>query len=141
MFRTTLPIRFNDVDYAGIVYGPVYLDYFHQVFEQFFCQKLGVDGMRKAIAEDNIGFPTVRIECDYYKPRQFGQEIVIELSLVKIGDSSVTFSYRGLDPKDESTVLTKAQVTCVALDVAKRRAVPVPDKFRKLFDSLSDSAS
>ena len=35
-FRTQVPVRFGDVDHAGIVYYPRFFIYFHEAFEDFF---------------------------------------------------------------------------------------------------------
>src|SRR6266436_6043673 len=68
-FRTSVPVRFGDVDHAGIVFYPKFFVYFHEAFERFF------DDARityeRLIAERRIGFPTVHIDCDYLAPLRY----------------------------------------------------------------------
>ena len=40
-FSHTFPVRFADVDHAGIVYYPRFFHYFHAAFEEFFRRRMG----------------------------------------------------------------------------------------------------
>jgi 4-hydroxybenzoyl-CoA thioesterase len=42
-FRSQLKIRFGDIDRAGIVYYPRFLQYFHVALEEFFADELGIE--------------------------------------------------------------------------------------------------
>ena len=91
-FRSLLKIRFGDIDHAGIVYYPRFLHYFHVALEEFFGQELGID-YPILINEHRIGLPTVHLETDFNRPMRYGDRIEVEVSVSKIGKTSITFGY------------------------------------------------
>ena len=70
-FRRPHPVRFADVDAAGIVYYPRLLDYCHLTFEDFF-EGAGERSYSSWIREARIGFPTVHLEVDFRRPVEYG---------------------------------------------------------------------
>src|SRR5262249_39487794 len=66
-FEVTLPVRFGQVDYAGIMYYPRFFDNFHTVFEDMFTTRLGVPYM-SILRDRRIGFPMVHMETDFRRP-------------------------------------------------------------------------
>ena len=73
-YETTLPVRFGQVDYAGIMFYPRFFENFHAVFEDMFSDRLGVPYM-SILKDRRIGFPTVHIETDFVKPFRFGEHL------------------------------------------------------------------
>ena len=57
-FRTQVPVRFGDVDHAGIVYYPKFFIYFHEAFEDFFDEN-GV-AYHALLNQRHVGFITIR---------------------------------------------------------------------------------
>jgi len=123
-FRSFLKIRFGDIDHAGIVYYPRFLHYFHVALEEFFGQALGVD-YPTLIDEHRIGLPTVHLETDFSKSLRFGDAIEVEVSVLKIGKSSITFGYR-VFKQGEDRPWTQGHnvVVCLDMDTFKKKDVP-----------------
>ena len=92
-FRSKLKIRFGDIDHAGIVYYPRFLHYFHVALEEFFGQELGID-YPILVNEHRIGLPTVHLKTDFSRPLRYGDQIEVEVRIIKIGRTSITFGYR-----------------------------------------------
>ncbi len=123
-FRSFLKIRFGDIDHAGIVYYPRFLHYFHVALEEFFGQELGVD-YPTLIDEHRIGLPTVHLETDFSKSLRYGDVIEVEVSVRKIGKTSITFGYRVFKP-DEDQPWTQGYnvVVCLDMDSFKKKDIP-----------------
>lgn len=138
-FRHRMPVRFADVDHAGIVYYPVFFHYFHVCFEEFFRARLGPKAYVELLDVERIGFPAVRTECDYRSPLKFADEVEIELSLVRLGARSLTLRYRALRLGGAEQVLcADARVTSAITDLEAFRAVPLPERLRPLFLELGE---
>lgn len=136
-FRHTLPVRFDDVDHAGIVYYPRFFHYFHLTFEEFFRERVGARAYAELLDQRRIGFPAVSTECEYSAPLRFGDEVIIELSVERIGGRSVGFCYRASTTQGPVAV---ARVVCAVVDLDKFQSVTVPDDLRELFGSLRSGA-
>lgn len=130
-FETTIRVRFDDEDHAGIVYFPWFFHFFHSAFEDFFVEQ-GVP-YRECFEVDRIGWPSVHAEADFIRPTRFGDALRIEMWLEKIGNSSAVFSYRGWVTGD-ATDRVRAKITVACLDMNTFRATPIPPKYRALFE-------
>ena len=79
-FTQRLTIRFDQVDYARVVYYPRFFELSHQVFEAFFEQAVGVS-YPKMLMDRKVGFPTVHAEADFKRPLKFGDEVDVTVRL------------------------------------------------------------
>ena len=82
-FRTTLIVRFGDVDSAGIVYYPRYAHYLHIGMERYFAEVVGIDYSELTV-ERRYGLPTVRLEVDYRQPFRYGDRVSMEIDVGRI---------------------------------------------------------
>ena len=129
-FRTQVPVRFGDVDHAGIVYYPKFFIYFHEAFEDFFDEN-GV-AYHGLLNQRHVGCPTVHIETDYTQPLRYGDALDIELSVPTIGARSATFRYVGFRHRD-GLEACRADITCACVDMKSFQAMSIPDDLRALF--------
>ncbi len=139
VFRT--PVRFADVDHAGIVYYPRFFHYFHLAFEELFRARLGPRAYVALLDRDRIGFPAVRAEASYQAPLAFGDTAEIELSVERLGRTSITFRYRvwrAAEPERERTASAAGTVVCAVVDLSVFKAVPVPPAITALLADLVD---
>ncbi len=134
-FSFATPVRFADVDHAGIVYYPRFFHYFHLAFEELWRQRLGPHAYNDLIAKDRVGFPAVHAECDFLAPLRFGDVAEIELSVAKLGGKSLTFHYR-IARVDPRTPCADGRVVCAVVDLARFVAVPVPERVITLLADL-----
>jgi 4-hydroxybenzoyl-CoA thioesterase len=130
-FRTSVEVRFGDVDHAGIVFYPKFFVYFHEAFEQFFNDN--EFAYHRLIGERHVGFPTVHIETDYKQPLRYGDKLDIELSVPKMGKRSATFRYVCYRHRDGKHACT-AEITCACVDMRSMTSLPIPDDLRSLFE-------
>ena len=123
-FRSLLKIRFGDIDHAGIVYYPRFLHYFHVAVEEFFGQELEID-YPVLINEHRIGLPTVHLETDWSRPLRYGDTIEVEVSVSKIGKTSITFGYRVFKQgEDMPWAVGRNVVVCLNMNTFKKKDIP-----------------
>jgi 4-hydroxybenzoyl-CoA thioesterase len=123
-YRTELKVRFADIDHAGIVYYPRFVHYFHVAMEEFFSEALGVDYSR-VLDDQRFGLPTVRLETDFRRPLRYGDRIVIEVAVEKIGVTSIGWRYTVFKRGEGDPVALGRIVTAgLDLDHFVKREVP-----------------
>lgn len=99
VFRARIRVRFGDIDYAGIVYYPRFLHYFHVALEEFFEAEVGID-YPAILNRHRLGFPTVHLETDFRRSLRYGDLIDVEIRVLRIGRTSITWGYKGYNGKD-----------------------------------------
>jgi 4-hydroxybenzoyl-CoA thioesterase len=127
-YESRQPVRFSDIDRAGIVYYPRFFDYWHRAFEDFFTDDVGIP-YHRVIDERRIGFPVVKVEGEFKIPLQHGDLIRIVMTTARLGERSVTMRYRTYRPGVEA-VAAEGRVTQACVDMDAFRSVPIPDDLR-----------
>lgn len=138
-FSYAAPVRFADVDHAGIVYYPRFFHLFHLAFEELWRARIGPRAYAELIDRDRVGFPAVRAECDFKGPLRFGDTAEIEVSVARLGARSITFRYRvfrAAEAERERTVCAEGQVVTAVVDLARFVAIPVPERVVALLADL-----
>jgi 4-hydroxybenzoyl-CoA thioesterase len=130
-YDAAVQVRFGEVDRAGIVYYPRWFHYFHIAFEEFFADRAGVP-YHRLIERDRVGFPTVRVECDYRAPLRFGDRLGIRISVERIGRTSVVFLYSARN-RTARRAAAEARITVVCVDMDTFRPRSIPARLRKVF--------
>jgi 4-hydroxybenzoyl-CoA thioesterase len=133
VFRTKRMLQFGDCDISGTAYFPSYLNILNGVNEEFW-NHIGFPWHR-IIWDERWGTPTVHISCDFSAPSFFGEELAFELTVKRVGRSSVTvhheISFEGQRRWSSTQVLA-------ASDLDKHTSIPWPDAVRaKLEEWLS----
>jgi 4-hydroxybenzoyl-CoA thioesterase len=143
-FTFATPVRFADVDHAGIVYYPRFFHLFHLAFEELWRARIGPRAYSELIDRDHVGFPAVRAECEFRAPLRFGDTAEIELSVARLGGKSITFHYRvfrAAEPADarERTLCADGKVICAVVDLARFVAIAVPERVVGLLADLVEA--
>lgn len=123
------PVRFEEVDAAGIVFFARFFNYCHEAMEAFFDPVPG--GYVGLITKRKVGFPAVHLAADYHAPLRYGDVVRIETTVTKVGTTSTTFRYRMSRLADGVAVATVDHVT-VAMDLERTLKRPLPDDCREL---------
>jgi 4-hydroxybenzoyl-CoA thioesterase len=138
-FTFATPIRFADVDHAGIVYYPRFFHFFHLAFEELFRQRMGARAYVNLLDERRVGFPAVRAEADYKSPLRFGDTAEIEVTVSRLGGRSITFRYRvwrAAEPDLPRALAAEGLVVCAVTDLTRFVAVAIPDDVATLLADL-----
>jgi 4-hydroxybenzoyl-CoA thioesterase len=134
-FTFATPVRFADIDHAGIVYYPRFFHLFHVAFEELWRARIGPRAYSELIDRDKVGFPAVRAECDFKEPLRFGDTAEIEVSIPRLGGKSITFRYR-VYRADPRALCAEGQVVCAVVDLARFVAMPVPERVVQMLSDL-----
>ena len=130
-YTAEFPVRFGDIDRAGVIYYPQFFHYFHQTFEDWFGDALGVP-YSDVVVGRGLGFPSVRVETDFLAPLRYGDRVRVELTLADIGSKSITVQYVATRAADGVRVAV-ARIVKVAVENESFRSVPIPDDLRERF--------
>lgn len=133
-FSVRFPVRFGDVDHAGIVYYPRFFHYFHMAFEEMFKARFSRHYVT-LLDRRHIGFPTVSVQADFRRPLAFGDEFEIALSVLRMGRSSIDFRYE-LKALGVRAAAAEATITVVCIDRRTFRARTLPVDMRRKFSQL-----
>lgn len=128
-FRYERPVRFAEVDAARIVFFARYLDYCHDGLEALFAELPG--GYAHLTMVRDVGVPSVHLEVDYRAPLRFGDVALLDITVERIGTTSVTFRHDITRKSDGVPVATVRQVVVTAR-ISAIEAVTVPDDVRAL---------
>ncbi|HXG92119.1 MAG TPA: thioesterase family protein [Blastocatellia bacterium] len=131
-FRTKIPVRFGDVDRAGIVYYPRIFHYLHIAQEEFFAGYMGI-AYHRLIEDERIGFPTVSDSTDFLKVLRYGDMLDVEVYLSRVGQTSATFEF-AIRREGSSEMLVRSSQVKVAVNMDTWEKVEIPEKYRKLFE-------
>ncbi len=126
-------MRFADCDPVGFVYYPRVLHYCHVCMEEFFAQRCGITYQR-LLDDERIGFATVKIEAEYFVPLLYGDTVEVDLEVTDLGRSSARFNY-SIKRANDAVLCAQSSQIQVAMDIDKRKAIPLPEKYRAVFSS------
>ncbi len=130
MFTTSILVRFGDLDAAGIAYYPNLVNFLHEAFEDFFAGHVGRP--YPEVFRAGLGFPTVRVEMEFLSPVHYGDHVQIEVTVEKVGRSSVQLRY---DASVAGRPVFWARNTAVVVEMATFRSVPLPEWLRERFQA------
>lgn len=118
-YSTHIELRFSDLDLYGHVNSVVYFTYLEtarvKLFKEFFSE----------LTEKHIFTLVARAECDYKLPILFGDELIVTVTMPRIGNSSFDIEYTLHDSKDK--VYATARTTLVCFDNVQKVTVAVPE--------------
>lgn len=109
-------IRFQHIDYAGIVFYPRYLEMLNCIVEDWFEEAL--DRPFSKMHETN-GIPTVDLKVQFKKAARLGETLTKKLWVIKLGDSSLLCGFRFEDEQGKTCV--EGEVTLVNIAFGENR--------------------
>lgn len=126
------PVRFEDVDAAGIVFFGKFLGYCHEAMEALFA---GADGGYVGlITKRKIGFPAVKVVAEYKAPLRYGDVVRIAVVAPRVGTTSVTLRYELSRVEDGAHVATIEHVV-VCSDLVTVTKLPLPPDCRAVLEA------
>jgi acyl-CoA thioester hydrolase len=124
-FSAKTRVGFSDTDAQGIVYYGRYNPYFDLARVEY-LRELGLLQARGEVGD----FVMRANDVEYFAPAVFDDEIEIHVRVSRLGRTSVTFEFAAHRLPDDRLMVTAHQ-TLVYVDLAERKAWPVPDAFRE----------
>lgn len=120
------PVRFQDIDAAGIIYFARVLEYFHDAFVSFLALR-GID-LPGILRDGAFGMPLGHAEADYLGPMRFGDEVVVEIVQLSLSERSLLIGYRARSTTER--VLAIGQAVHVCIDRQTFRSIAIPTELR-----------
>ena len=121
--ETTIKVRFDECDYYMHVNNSVYQNY----------MDVGIGDYMRQICPDlrNLTFMIHKVHAsiDYLEAAEFEDELLIKTTLASTGNTSITFEH---EIYKEGTLIVKATIIFVMLDVASGEKCSVPEVFLTL---------
>lgn len=124
------PIKFEDVDAANIVFFARFLGYAHEAMENFFAVLEG--GYPHLIQGRRVGLPAVHVEISFSSPARYGDVLLVETSVVRLGNRSAVFRY-AMKHKRDGAAVAEVKHTVVTTDLDALRSIPMPPDVRQAF--------
>jgi acyl-CoA thioester hydrolase len=117
-------VWFSDTDAQGIVYYGRYLPYFDHARTEYH-RHLGMSGAWVP----GYDFVMRASNVEYHAPARFDDLLEVFVRLALIGRTSITYEHAAYRMEDDALMVT-AKATLVLVDLAERRACPIPDAYR-----------
>ena len=126
-FVTQRRVEFRDTDMAGIVHFSNFFTYMEQA-EHELLRSLNL-GVICEVDGQHISFPRVNAQCNYRNAIKFEQIIDVEVSVLRIGNKSITYGFQF--SRDKTPVADGSiTVACCLFDhETKPISVPIPKSF------------
>lgn len=124
------PIKFEEVDAAGIVFFARFINYAHEAMEHFFASLEG--GYPKLIMERRVGLPAVHLDVSFRSPARYGDTLRIETSVDRVGNRSAVLRYRMFNAATNNLVAEIAH-TVVLSDLTNITSCDMPADVRARF--------
>lgn len=124
--RTTLQVRFSDIDAFGHVNNAVFFSYVELARIRYL-----LDVLEPAEPFDRLPLILARVELDYRSPILFGEEVEVETRVDRIGRTSFGMSHR-MTAVPDGRLVGEVHSVLVTYDYATARPMPMPDDWRRL---------
>jgi 1,4-dihydroxy-2-naphthoyl-CoA hydrolase len=138
-FAVELPIRFQDVDAAGIIFYPRVFEISHDTFVEF-LGSLGFP-LHEVLRGPWI-MPIRHAEADYLRPLRFGDRVEIALVAAQMGPrapaTEVTLGYRVAHIESNAPAAV-VQTVHTFVDRRSFERVPIPEELARAFTALGST--
>lgn len=133
-YKTSIPIRFADIDAFGHVNNALYLTYFEIARSVYWKEVVHWDW-------DSLGIIVRRSEINYIKPITLHDEILAYVRTSRIGNSSFDIDYILVKKANgQEEICTTGKTLCVTYDYLQNKSAPIP-AFQRIkmqeFEALS----
>jgi acyl-CoA thioester hydrolase len=132
--RTTLQVRFRDIDAFGHVNNAVFFSYVELARIRYLLEVLEPDH-----PFERLPLILARVELDFRSPIMFGEDVVVETRVDRIGRTSFGMSHR-MTAGAEGRLVGDVQTVLVTYDYQAARPVPVPPEWRRLIGAYEGQA-
>jgi acyl-CoA thioester hydrolase len=125
--RTTLQVRFRDIDAFGHVNNAVFFSYLELARIRYL-----LDVLQPGEPIQRLPLILARVELDFRSPIAFGEDVEVETRVREVGHTSFGMEHR-MTAGPERRLVGDVQTVLVTYDYATARPIPVPDEWRRRF--------
>jgi acyl-CoA thioester hydrolase len=123
--RTSLQVRFRDIDAFGHVNNAVFFSYVELARIRYLLEVL-----QPTTGFDRLPLILARVELDFRSPIAFGEEVSVETRVDSIGRTSFGMSHR-MTAGSEGRLAGDVRTVLVTYDYEAARPIRVPDDWRR----------
>ena len=117
----SIEVRFSDLDAYGHVNNAVYFTYLETARTKLFLEPF------LELSRQGLLLLVVRAECDYKKPIQLADRVMVDMAIEKVGRSSFDIVYTLHD--GAGTVFATAKTVMVCFDSRQGKPASTPASF------------
>ncbi len=122
--RIPIGVRWRDMDSFGHVNNAKYVSYLEEARIRWLVGVPGLDMKGPVLPV------VVNTNVNYRRPIVWPDDIVVELFVERLGNSSVTIGHRIVDQKDEGILYSDGNVVVTWMDTRTGKSAPLPDAIR-----------
>jgi acyl-CoA thioester hydrolase len=131
-FRTTRRIEFADTDMAGIAHFSRFFCYMESA-EHEMLRSLGLSVLMPWEG-GTLTFPRVAAQCDYIHPIRFEELLTVDVTVERLGRSSVTYGFKFFRDEEAIAVGQLTTVCCRMRSGHEIEAIEIPAAVRDLLE-------
>ena len=124
IFTADIEVRFRDLDAMGHVNNSVFFTYFEHGRVLFSRQ------IFKMYEPAEFTFIMAHIRCDFLKPVQLSDRVILQMWVKNIGAKSFDYSYKLVDRSNESVVYATGESVQVCYDYKAAKSILVSEDMR-----------
>jgi acyl-CoA thioester hydrolase len=124
LIRIPLSVRWRDLDAFNHVNNSKYLSYLEEARLRWLITMPGMG------LEDHIAPVVAASNLNYRRPIGWPGDVVVELFVERLGNTSITIGHRIVDAGDAGAVYCDGNVVMVWIDRDNGRAAPLPEFVR-----------
>ena len=125
LIQVAMPVRWRDLDAFNHVNNSKYLSYLEEARLQWM---LGIPGQGM---DEHVAPVVAAAHLNYRRPIEWPNDVVIELFVERLGNTSVSIGHRIGAAGDAEVTYCDGNVVLVWIDRDSGRAAPLPDAVRE----------
>ncbi|HTA64848.1 MAG TPA: thioesterase family protein [Xanthomonadaceae bacterium] len=124
LFRTELSVRWRDLDAFNHVNNAMYLRYLEEARLRWL---LTLEG---PWMDENVAPVVASALLNFKRPISWPEDVIVELFVDRIGNSSFTLGHRIWSAKDASMLYCDGHIVMVWFDKRSGKSAPLPESVR-----------
>jgi acyl-CoA thioester hydrolase len=124
LIRVPLSVRWRDLDAFNHVNNSQFLSYLEEARLRWMIHLPG------EWIDENVAPVVAAANVNYRRPIEWPNEIVVELFVERLGNTSLTIGHRIVHADDASILYADGNVVMVWIDKARGQASPLPEAVR-----------
>lgn len=125
LIRVPLSVRWRDLDAFNHVNNSKFLSYLEEARLRWMMTLPG------EWIDENVAPVVAAANINFRRPIAWPNEIVVELFVERLGNTSLTIGHRILDASNDATLYADGNVVMVWIDKQRGQAAALPDAVRK----------
>ena len=128
-FSISRRVQFAETDMAGVVHFANYFRWMEEV-EQAFLRSVGLSVVMHHDGRE-ISWPRVAVECEYFGPLRFEDELELRLRVMKVGGKSFTYEVDFVKAGHHVALGKVTSVCCTVEQQGGFSAIAIPPEIRE----------